>query len=265
LKVLAYHTFQSDNFKQHLRYFKNKYSFEKENLLTHQLLITVDDGHISFYMNAFPLLKKYQIPAILFIVPSLINTENPFWWDEVIYYLGNKKGSEELKRLKAIPNQERLVYLEELRNISDKMPLKQDQLTVEQLKEMQTAGITIANHSFTHPMFDQCTEVELKNELRQTKAFFEEHGLKGYEYFAYPNGNYNELAEKVLKEEGVNYAFLFDHQLNKGKINPMRISRLSVNDDTPLWKLRFILSGWHSKVLPLRKKLFKLVNLAKTQ
>ncbi len=256
MKVLAYHTFKNVYFSKHLEYLKNKHSFLKDDILKNKLLITIDDGHISFYENAFPILKQYQIPAILYIIPSLINTEQPFWWDEVVYYLGNENGASALKRLKEIPNQQRLTYLEELRNSSDKPTLKQQQLTVQQLKEMQEAGILIANHSFTHPMFDQCTEEELRSELIQTKAFFEKHHLKGYEYFAYPNGNYNELAEKVLKEEGVKYAFLFDHQVNKREINPLRISRLSVNDDTPLWKLRFILSGWHSKVLPLRKRIF---------
>ncbi|WKK84213.1 polysaccharide deacetylase family protein [Marivirga arenosa] len=248
-KFIAYHTFNpNNNLGKHLKYLKSQ-----------KVLITVDDGHLSFCKNAFPLLKQYQIPTFLFIIPSLINTEIPFWWDEVMYYLGNEKGSKELQRLKLIPNQERLDYLEELRDNSELPPLKQQQLTVAQLKEMQETGIMIANHSFTHPMFDQCTEEELRDELRKTKAFFEKYDLKGYEYFAYPNGNYNELAEKVLIEEGVKYAFLFNHQLNRGKVNPMRISRLSVNDDTPLWKFRFILSGWHSKVLPLRKRLFRFL------
>ncbi|GAA5026488.1 polysaccharide deacetylase [Marivirga lumbricoides] len=256
MKVLAYHTFNNDAFARHLKYLKNHYTSKKIDLLNNRLLITVDDGHISFYQNAFPLLKQYQIPAILFIVPSLISTEKPFWWDELIYYLGNEKGAAELKRLKTIPNEERSAYLVELRNASKKPILRQQQLTVVQLKEMQSTGITIANHSFSHPMFDQCTEEELREELKKTKAFFKEHQLEGYDIFAYPNGNYNELAEKVLKEEGIKYAFLFDHQINKGEINAMRISRLSVNDDTPLWKLKFILSGWHSKVLPLRKRIF---------
>jgi len=248
-KTLAYHTFNSNfNFGNHLKHIRAQ-----------KVLITVDDGHISFYENAFPLLKQYQVRTILFIVPSLIDTDKPFWWDEVIYYLRQEKGTVELKRLKTIPNQERLAFLEELRNTSEKPLLKQQQLTVEQLQEMQSAGITIGNHSFTHPMFDQCKEEELRNELRKTKEFFDKHSLEGYDIFAYPNGNYNELAEKVLKEEGIKYAFLFDHKMNRGEINPMRISRLSVNDDTPLWKLKFILSGWHSKVLPLRKRLFKFL------
>ena len=177
--------------------------------------MTTDDGHISFYYNAFPLLKKYSVPSILFIIPSLIETDQPFWWNEVYYYLGKKAGSEQIKILKSIPNSERVAYLEGLRKNSDKPLLKQQQLTVAQLQEMQNNGIVIANHSFTHPMFDQCSEAELRAELQQTKAFFEQHQLNGYSLFAYPNGNFNALAEKVLVEEGITQAFLFDHKINK--------------------------------------------------
>ena len=37
-----------------------------------QILITIDDGHESTHSIAFPILKKYQIPAVAFITPSLI-------------------------------------------------------------------------------------------------------------------------------------------------------------------------------------------------
>jgi poly-beta-1,6-N-acetyl-D-glucosamine N-deacetylase len=223
-----------------------------------RVLVTVDDGDPSFYQVFYPEATRLQIPVVLFVVTSLIETEQPFWWDEVVYYLGEAKGNKEVRRLKSITNQERLQYLKTLKANSNKAPLKYQQLSVAQLQEMQAAGVLIANHSHTHPMFDQCTEEEIRAELRASKAFFTQHGLKGYEYFAYPNGNYNERVQKILIEEGIQYAFLFDHQLNKAPINPMRISRLSVNDDTPLWKLRLILSGWHSRILPLRRKIFNL-------
>ncbi|MGL2966880.1 polysaccharide deacetylase family protein [Flavobacterium sp. XGLA_31] len=236
--------------------------FEKQlQLLARRkdVLVTVDDGDLSFYDKAFPLLQQYKIPAVLFIIPSLIGTEKPFWWNEVYYYLGPKEASGVIKRLKSIPNTERINDLEKLRKNSDKPLLKQRQLTIDQLHEMQKFGVVIANHSFSHPMFDQCSESEIRNELQKTKVFFEENQLNGYEIFAYPNGSHNALSEKILKEEGIEYAFLFDHKLNQGSPNPLRISRLSVNETTPLWKFRFILSGWHSKIVPLTKMLHKIL------
>jgi peptidoglycan/xylan/chitin deacetylase (PgdA/CDA1 family) len=243
--------------------FKTCSIFEKQlqNLSKRQdVLLTTDDGDISFYTTAFPLIVKYNIPAILFIIPSLIGTEDPFWWNEVYYYLGREAGVKKVRELKVLPNKKRVEYLSNLREQHDKEPLKQRQLTIDQLQEMQSKGVMIANHSFTHPLFDQCSESEIRAELKNTKAFFETHKLKGYEVFAYPNGSHNELSEKILKEEGIEYAFLFDHKINDGKINPLRISRLSLNDCTPILKFRFILSGWHSKVLPLTKTVYKILH-----
>jgi peptidoglycan/xylan/chitin deacetylase (PgdA/CDA1 family) len=249
-KIVTYHEFgELSNFELHLQCLSR----------LKRMILTTDDGDLSFYKHAYPLLLQYNIPSILFIIPSLIGTDQPFWWKEVYYYLGKTAGSEKVKTLKTIPNSERVAYLESLRKQSDKPLLKQTQLTVAQLQEMQANGIVIANHSFTHPMFDQCSEDEIRNELHQTKAFFEQNQLNGYSLFAYPNGNYNELAEKVLKEEGITKAFLFDHKINKGNSNPYRISRLSVNDSTPVWKFKLILSGWHSKIIPITKTLYNLI------
>lgn len=249
-KILVYHSF------------KNVRNFEKQLQLLKKhknVLVTTDDGDLTFYTVAYPLLLKYNIPSILFVIPSLIGTDTPFWWNEVMYYLGEVKGFEKATQLKYIPNQERIDYLIALRSQHDKPLFKQQQLTVEQLLEMERNGIIIANHSDSHPMFDQCNEEEIRNEIKNTKSFFERTTIKGYSIFAYPNGGYNDMSETILKQEGIEYAFLFDHKVNKGIRNPLRISRLSVNDSTPLWKFKFILSGWHSKLVPLNKFLYKFL------
>ena len=249
-KIVTYHKISANNqLPAHFDIYREK-----------KVLVTVDDGDISFYHHMFPLLKAHKIPAILFIITSLIDTKIPFWWDELVYLLGPEKGEKMVWEVKGWPNHKRMSYLEELRQSTTKPPLEQQQLTTAQLIEMQAAGVTIANHSHTHPMFDQCTEEELRYEFRSARAFFKEKGLAGYSLFAYPNGNSSPLAERVAKEEGISHAFLFDHKTPAKEFNPYRISRLSVTDQTPVKKLNFILSGWHSRILPVRKKIFKLLN-----
>ncbi|PRY13286.1 polysaccharide deacetylase [Pontibacter ummariensis] len=249
-KIVAYHKISArHNLAAHFDIYRGK-----------DVLITVDDGDISFYHHLFPLIKAHQVPAILFVITGLVDTKIPFWWDELVYLLGAEEGEKKVWEVKTWPNHERLAYLQQLRDKSSKRPLEQTQLTTEQLQEMQAAGVIIANHSHTHPMFDQCTEDELREEFSRSRQFFEARQLKGYDLFAYPNGNYNPVAERVAKEEGINYAFLFDHKLPNKIFDPYRISRLSVTDQTSARKLHFILSGWHTKLLPFRRKIYNVLH-----
>lgn len=267
--VLAYHkVLDVENFEKHILYLKNRnYSFtnsfssnsflKQKELPKKTVIITFDDGDPSFYFNAFPVLKKHKIPTILFIITELIDSVTPFWWDEIEYYLGREKGNKKVWEVKKWSNSKREMFLNDLRTNSNKPELQKEQLTTEQLREMQQAGIVIANHSHTHPMFDQCSQEELETEMRESKKILRNLGFT-FEMFAYPNGNYSLETEQVLKQFGITAGFLFDHRINKSrKFNPLRISRLVVNDSTPMWKFRLILSGWHSRILPLTRAIGK--------
>lgn len=260
VRVLAYHGINDiENFEKQIKFLKANYdiiSFEDlasgKLCSTRPILITFDDIERSVYTKAFPILLKYKIPAIVFIVTELLNTNRPFWWNEVVYYLGPLDGAKKNKELKEFSNQDRLKYLDELRSTFKNKILEYEQLKTSELEEMSAGDIVVANHSHTHPMFDQCIEDELKKEMLLSNNILNSLGFCAH-VFAYPNGNYSPKAEKVLVENGVEYAFLFDHKINKSILNPLRISRLSVNDTTPLWKYKIILSGLHSKVLPFTK------------
>ena len=271
LKVLAYHNvLNKERFEQQITYLKShfnlisltklgEYFFNEKDLPDNALLVTFDDGDKSLYENAFPILKKHNIPAVIFIITGLIDTHKPFWWDEIEYYLGKEEGNKKVWEVKNWSNKSRVEYLASIREKSDKPFFTYTQLTSTQLNEIQMGGIDIANHSHTHPMFNQCTFEELENEMEESKNILNALNLYA-DIFAYPNGNYSEISEGILKKAGVKIAFLFDHKKNKGNINPLRISRLMVNDNTSILKLKFILSGWHGKFLPIIKvasKFFK--------
>lgn len=269
MRVLAYHQVNDVlQFERQVCYLKRHYNIlsykdfkqlgnQDSHISKNDLIITFDDGDISNYKNAFPILKKHGISAILFVITDLINSSKPFWWDEMEYHLGKEEGNKKVWEVKTLPNSEREFFLDKLRNSTSRPPLKSLQLTTSQLREMDDSGILIGNHSHTHPMFDKCTSKELEVEMKRSNTILSYFDFSP-EYFAYPNGNYSKEAEEQLKRNGVKYAFLFDHRINKGIINPLRISRLIVNDTTPLWKFRFILNGWHSRILPLTKALGKL-------
>lgn len=148
----------------------------------------------------------------------------------------------QINYLKKVSNKERLQTLDNY------PPLIQTQLSTEDLYYMQENGMFIGNHTHSHPMLDNCTETEIQNELNSSKILFNEWNIKGFEVFAYPNGNWNPLSEKLLKRNGVKLAFLFDHKLNSSKISPLRISRISTNANMSLAELKVKVSGLHSLI-----------------
>lgn len=270
LKVLAYHGVSDvRNFERQMIFLKEYYdviSIDRlfafftagSDLPKKPLLITFDDGDYSLYKNAYPVLKALNIPATVFVITQLLNTNRAFWWDEIMYYLGEKEGGKKVWEVKEWKNQDRLNFLSSIRKDSSKVLFSSRQLNSSEVIEMHKAGITIANHSHSHPMFNQCSGPEIKDEIETSTEVLKSLGLE-IRAFAYPNGNFSEMAENILLEHQFSTAFLFDHKINRGEIHPLRISRLVVNDSTPMWKLKFILSGCHSRILPLTRRLGKIL------
>lgn len=268
LRVLAYHTVPDrSKFRRQLEYLQKNYNiisindlkahlFNNEPLIENPILITFDDGDYTVFKNGLPLLHELKIPSVLFIITGLINTEQTFWcrWvEEVLQDQGStyEEARIQVRKLKTMPNYERIQYLNSLPEV------KSRQLSYEELRLCTNAGMYIANHTHNHPMLDNCEKQEIIQEFELAEDFFQKHGLDGFSVFAYPNGNFTIEAEEVLIEKQIEMAFLFDHQINKDKINPFRISRIMADTDLALDEFKIRVSGLHSKMLKLKRSLSK--------
>jgi peptidoglycan/xylan/chitin deacetylase (PgdA/CDA1 family) len=100
---LMYHRFEENkypstnirinDFKEHLKIiednnikFINPKDFENElknNKLQRKILLTIDDGFLSFYENAWPILKNKRTPFILFISTREIGAYNYMSWEQI--------------------------------------------------------------------------------------------------------------------------------------------------------------------------------------
>jgi peptidoglycan/xylan/chitin deacetylase (PgdA/CDA1 family) len=109
VKVLAYHDITDvDAFERQIRYLKKSYNiisihdledyiYYQKPLPLYSVLITFDDGDMSMYTCGLPIFKKYDIPAVIFIITGLINTNIPFWWKLVQEYF-TRRGEPHLGR-----------------------------------------------------------------------------------------------------------------------------------------------------------------------
>jgi peptidoglycan/xylan/chitin deacetylase (PgdA/CDA1 family) len=77
LVYLLEQKFQVLSFSQAIEYMQSDEATKKT------AVITIDDGYKSFYKNALPLLKKYKVPATLFINTQTIGAGDYMNWNEL--------------------------------------------------------------------------------------------------------------------------------------------------------------------------------------
>jgi peptidoglycan/xylan/chitin deacetylase (PgdA/CDA1 family) len=104
--VLCYHRF-GDNvsdgttikvakFEQQINYMRDKgytiipmshfldWKLRDGTIPEKSVVITIDDGHVTTYAAAYPLIKKYKVPVTLFIYPSAIsNASYAMTWEQL--------------------------------------------------------------------------------------------------------------------------------------------------------------------------------------
>ena len=47
------------------------------------VMLTFDDGYLDNYQNLFPMLKKYQVPALIFLITDRVGTPGYMNWDQI--------------------------------------------------------------------------------------------------------------------------------------------------------------------------------------
>ena len=228
----------------------------------HSVLVTFDDGRRSILDVALPLLRDRGVPAVAFVVAGLIGTDEPFWWDEVVALWeagGRLPGGPTsdaravVRWLKSVPDDDRRGALLELRQRAGSPSLVAPQLRPEELRELESHGVAIGNHTLTHPCLPRCTDERIGSEIRDAHALLT--AWLGHEprSFAYPNGDIDARAEAAVASAGYELAFLFDHRLaDVPARHPLRTSRVRVDSDTTFDRFRTIMSGAHPAVHHLR-------------
>ena len=223
------------------------------------VLVTFDDGHRSVLEAALPILSERGIPAAVYVVAGLLDSDEPFWWAEVealvrnggrtMHAAGNLSPGDMVRALKEVPNVQRLAAIEQLRLTAHKPAPRVLQLRREELPVLEEGGITVGNHTLTHPCLHQCDEQTIRHELAASQEILIAALGHAPRTLAYPNGDHDPRVRQAAKDAGFEAAFLFDHRLSANPpTDPLRISRLRVDSTTSMDRFKIILSGLHPAI-----------------
>ena len=177
IPVLLYHSISDDNSMMSLKLniFENQIKYLKKNGYTSinfdeidqnkkkQIIITFDDGYKDVFVNALPILKKYEFKATCFFVTNLIGQDNS--WD-----IKNKNFSKK-----------------EIMNFND-------------INQWISSGMYIGSHSHNHLDLTKIPEKNLLNELEFSRKILEDKFNINNDIFCYPYGKVNQNVYALTKK-----------------------------------------------------------------
>ena len=176
IPVLLYHSISDDDsiMSLNVNIFENQIKYLKKNGYTSvnfneinqrekkQIIITFDDGYKDVFVNALPILKKYNFKATCFFVTNFIGQDNN--WD-----------------------------------IKKKNFSKKEIMNSNDINHWISSGMHIGSHSHNHLDLTKISEKNLLNELEFSKKILEDKFNTSNEIFCYPYGKVNQNVYELTK------------------------------------------------------------------
>lgn len=216
-----------DSFEKHLQFFKAKgfttLTFqdleayrdgEKDfsNFPKRPLILTFDDGYVDNLENAGPLLKKYDMRAVIYLLCDHSLRTND--WD-----------------LSAEANTETAHAL----------------MSLEQKRRLKDFNFEIGSHGFRHQKITEMSEDQARNELAVSKAVLESDLGTPVVSYAYTYGVTSPKAATLAEEAGYDFAVNTDSGGLHLEENPYAIFRVNIFPEDGPAQLRKKTATWYRR------------------
>lgn len=245
-------------FEKHLKWLKQRYvilplrdllEYHKQGITLHNTIaITFDDGWENTYTEAFPLLKKYQIPVTVFLTTDYIGSKNPIWFSSInriieecslfpstIRVLVEQMSSQhlpddiknEINKAFVSLNASRIITL--LKTVDSRTAERvtdewaqickmfntqfintDDWLDWEQIYEMEKSGLVeFGPHGERHYFFTTINNETINKEIIKSWETLHSHLNKTVKCFCFPGGLYQVHHLELLRKTTIEFATTF--------------------------------------------------------
>jgi peptidoglycan/xylan/chitin deacetylase (PgdA/CDA1 family) len=218
-------------------------------------VLTFDDGWGDTYRRAYPSLRKFGLPATVFIATGSIEQSGGFWVEQVNKAWKNPSSRAQIESALRGPNgcSGRLGKLEDIvewlkhmsmekrkslllqllpprREASDGSDGVDSMMTWDQVVEMSHNGVEIGAHTVSHPLLTFENDETVESELRAGKRTLEQKVGKSVRSFAYPNGDCDPRVRGFVEQAGYECAFTTRPGWYSRRQDPYTIRRILVHE-----------------------------------
>ncbi len=142
----------------------------KKKLSRDSVLITFDDGYRDVYQNAWPVLKRYNFPAAIFVNPDFVGKHSAF---------------------ATLPTDR-----------------QRELCSHAELEEMSRGGMAIGNHGYGHRQMDALSDNEIIQEFTVARDWIRINiPINAFpDVFVAPKGNWSSRVARILSKNGLRHA-----------------------------------------------------------
>lgn len=225
--VLYYHgvsTRDTERFETQMAYLSKRCTVVKPSQIMSSppegtktvVAITFDDAFLSVAKNATPILKKYRLPAGIFVVAGNLG-KRPRW-----------------KIRHSCPDKYEIV------------------MNKEQIAELHRAGFEIGSHTFSHRLLMQLEVSELEAELVNSKCVLETITGQQILTISYPHGAYDQRICEVAERAGYEMGFTVEPRRVDDKTDCMMIGRFRASPKESIAEFKLKVRGAYQARLYLQ-------------
>jgi peptidoglycan/xylan/chitin deacetylase (PgdA/CDA1 family) len=267
----------ADTFAMHMQFLKQHFSVipfaellrlwsdQQWSLDQPYCVVTFDDGWLDNYVHALPVLRRFAVPATVFLPTTFVGTAKWFWPEQVAWLCRHRicHSEDERRRVVGILKKKHtwLISVEASMRAGDTegiiegcKALQQDQIDTfvaewaaqlgvvlpgdrqvinwGEAQEMSAAGISFGSHSATHRIMTRLNATELAQEISGSWATLREKPITTVPVFCYPNGNWSAEVERLVEAAG--YAAATSAEFGyEGRVPLSRfgLKRINIHDD----------------------------------
>lgn len=246
--------------------------------------VTIDDGYRDCYESIYPVLKKYDLPATIYLTTSNVGSSDVFWSDKVGYLF--KKGrpvnnfyehslldtvevgpaekragslNYMVQKMKTLLETDKNKVIDDLKDffqVKDSELQANYNLTWPEVKEMSNNGVFFGAHTVTHPILTRINIETAEAEIKNSKEKIENEIGKKICGFCYPNGteaDFNGPIIKLLKKHEFKYGITTLWGFNDMNSDPFALKRVGPNCDDDIDRFECIVSGGFEVANKIRK------------